>query len=174
MRNAKGSIILIGFMGCGKSTVGRLLASQQGWPIFETDDMVAAALGMPIATIFARLGEERFRQAETDILRKLNTTPTAIVVTGGGIVLRPENIKRLRELGTVVWLTADLETLRERLSRQVNRPLLQTQNPAETIATLLEQRKRYYEEAADFTVDTSRLDKKEVAQAIRDGFQLTR
>jgi shikimate kinase len=161
-------------MGSGKSSVGRLLARRYGWPCFDTDEMVAAALGMSISEIFAQLGEARFRQAETVVLRKLDASKAAIIVTGGGIVLRPENVGRLRELGTVVWLTVDFETLVGRLARRKNRPLLQTQNPTETIATLLEQRKKIYEEAADFVVDTSRLDHRQVAQTIHDGLQIIR
>jgi shikimate kinase len=168
------SIVLIGFMGSGKSSVGRLLARQQNLSVFDTDEMVAAECGMAIPAIFRQLGEERFRQGESDVLRKLNPSKAAIIVTGGGIVLRAENVRRLRELGTVVWLKADLEVLRERLSRRKDRPLLATQNPAETIATLLEERTKFYEEAADFAVDTSHLSQEEVAQAIRDELQVTR
>ncbi len=161
-------------MGSGKSSVGRLLARQSGWPRLEIDEMVEKDLGMSINQIFAQLGEGEFRQAETDVLQKLGSGEPVIIVTGGGIVLRPENIERLRELGTVVWLKADLETLRGRLARRKNRPLLQTENPAATIATLLEERKNIYEEAADFVVDTSGLDLQEVAQANRDGLHIIR
>jgi shikimate kinase len=168
------SIVLIGFMGSGKSSIGRLLARQQNLPVFDTDEMIAAERGMAIPAIFAKLGEERFRQAESDIVRKLDGSKAAIIVTGGGIVLRAENVRRLRELGTVVWLKTDLAVLRERLAGWKDRPLLATQNPAETIATLLEQRTKFYEEAADFAVDTSHLSHEDVAQVIRDGLQVTR
>ena len=161
-------------MGSGKSSVGRLLARHLDRPRFDTDEMVEDALGMSISKIFAQLGEARFREAETAVLRKLDGSTGAIIVTGGGIVLRPENIKRLRELGTVVWLTVDLETLRGRLAHRKNRPLLQTPSSAETIAALLEQRRKFYEEAADLVVDTSRLDQREVAQAICDELQISR
>ena len=161
-------------MGSGKSSVGRLLAREEDLPMFDTDEMVAAELGMPIPDIFAQLGEERFREMESEVLQKLDGAKVAIIVTGGGIVLRSENVRRLRELGTVVWLRTNLETLRERLSRRQNRPLLQTQNRAETIATLLKERTKFYEEAADFAVDTSGLSHAEVAQAIRNGLQISR
>ena len=142
--------------------------------MFDTDEMVAAEFGMPIPDIFAQFGEERFRQTESEVLQKLDGVKVGVIVTGGGIVLRSENVRRLRELGTVVWLRADLETLRERLSRRKNRPLLETQDPAETIATLLKERTKFYEEAADFAVDTSGLSHAEVAQAIRNGLQISR
>src|SRR5450432_2685574 len=135
------SIVLIGFMGSGKSSVGRLLARQLGWSQIDTDELVAAEFGMPIPAVFARWGEEYFRDAETEVLRKLKASAAMVIVTGGGIVVRPENVRRLRELGTVVWLTADLPTFQKRLALRKNRPLLQTADPAATIATLLEQRR---------------------------------
>src|SRR6059036_525434 len=102
-------------MGTGKSAVGRLLALQEGWPRFDTDEMIATALKMPISEIFTRLGEERFREEETALLKKLEIVQPAIIVTGGGSVMRSENVARLRELGSVVCLTADPVTLLERL-----------------------------------------------------------
>lgn len=168
------SIVLIGFMGSGKSSVGRLLARRLGWPRFDVDELVAAELGRPVPAIFAKWGEARFREAESEVLQKLDPAITAVIGTGGGIVLRPENIVRLRELGTVVWLTAALEIFQERLSRGRNRPLLQTPDPAATIAQLLAQRQEFYEEAADLCIDTTGLDHEAVAQAICDGIHVSR
>lgn len=162
------SIVLIGFMGSGKSSVGRRLAQSLGWPRFDTDEMVAEELGMTIPAIFAQLGEGRFRDAESAALAAIDPAASAVVVTGGGIVLRPTNVSRLRELGTVVWLTAEFEVLRERLSRRQNRPLLQTPEPAATIAKLLAERQKFYKEAADLTVETSHLSHAQVAEAVRD------
>src|SRR5882672_1305827 len=101
------SIVLIGFMGTGKSAVGRLLASQEAWPRFDTDEMIATALRMPISEIFLRLGEELFREEETAVLEKLTVVQPSIIVTGGGAVMRPKNVARLRELGSIVCLTAN-------------------------------------------------------------------
>lgn len=154
-------------MGSGKSSVGRRLAQELGWPRFDIDQMIAATLGLTIPEIFARWGETRFRDEESAILAKLNTTTPAIIVTGGGIVLRPGNVNRLRALGTVVWLTAAQEVLQERLARTKNRPLLQTPDPAATITQLLAAREKFYAAAADHTVDTSELDHAQVAQAVR-------
>lgn len=153
-------------MGSGKSSVGRRLAQRLGWPRFDTDEMVVEEVGMTIPEIFARTGESRFRDAESAALEKLDPAQRAVVVTGGGIVLRPANISRLHELGTVVWLTAEFEVLRERSSRRKNRPLLQTPDPAATIAKLLAERQKFYEDAADLTVETSRLDHAQVAEEI--------
>jgi len=174
MHSANRSIVLIGFMGTGKSSVGRRLASKTGSPRFDTDQMIATALGMPITKIFARLGEERFREEETAVLEKLDAAQPSIIVTGGGVVLRAKNVERLRELGTVVCLTADLPTLLKRLARRSHRPLLQTENRVERVQTLLLEREPLYQEAADFTVDTSALSHDQVAQSIEDSLALAR
>ncbi|MGH8094893.1 MAG: shikimate kinase [Chthoniobacterales bacterium] len=173
MKPAHRSIVLIGFMGAGKSSVGRRLAQTQSWPFFETDAMITGAVGMPIMEIFARLGEERFREEESAVLQNLDPRHRSIIVTGGGAVLRPRNVVRLRELGTVVCLTADLATLRQRLAQRADRPLLQTENRAERIETLLRAREPFYKEAADFTFDTSLLSDEEVAESIRQTLALT-
>src|SRR4030095_778502 len=110
-------------MGTGKSAVGRLRALQEGWPRFDTDEMIATALKMPISEIFTRLGEERFREEETAVLEKLEVVQPSLIVTGGGGARRAENVARLRELGRIACLTADPVTLLERLGRRSNRPL---------------------------------------------------
>jgi shikimate kinase/3-dehydroquinate synthase len=173
VNSANRSIVLIGFMGTGKSAVGRLLASQEGWPRFDTDEMIATALKMRIGEIFTRLGAEQFREEEAAVLEKLEVAQPSIIVTGGGAVMRPGNVARLRELGNVVCLTADSPTLLKRLGRRANRPLLQTENPAATMQALLREREPFYQEAADFTVDTSSLSHDQVAQSIRDVLALS-
>jgi shikimate kinase len=169
------SIVLIGFMGSGKSSVGRQLARDLGWPRFDTDQLVVGELELRIPEIFAQLGEARFREGETQALVQLGSAPApAVIVTGGGIILRPENVRRLHELGEVVWLKAELAVLQERLARRADRPLLQTPDPRATIAQLLAERERFYAEAADWAIDTSRLDHGQVATAIRDELQIGR
>jgi shikimate kinase len=166
------SIVLIGFMGTGKSSVGRRLADTTGWPRYDTDAMIATALGMRITDIFSRLGQERFRAEEAAILDKLDADERAIIVTGGGAILRSENVARLKALGTVVCLTADLATLLERLGRRSNRPLLQTENPAETVEKLLQEREPLYQEAADLTINTTALSHDQVARSIQESLAL--
>ncbi len=160
------SIVLIGFMGAGKSSTGKALARITGLPHFDTDEIVSKRFGLSVTEIFAQLGEEEFRDAETEALRLLSEATPAIIVTGGGIVLRPENVKMLRELGKVVSLEADEETLFRRISRRATRPLLQTENPRATLAELLRVRAPLYHAAAEVRVDTSRLTHDEVADAI--------
>jgi shikimate kinase len=160
------SIVLIGFMGVGKSSTGKALARKTGLPLFDTDKIIESRFGLPVTEIFARFGEEKFRQAETETLGQLPEGAAAIIVTGGGIVLRPENVKMLRALGRVVSLEADEETLFRRISQRARRPLLQTENPHATLVELLRMRAPLYRGAADVRLDTSRLTRDEVAAAI--------
>jgi shikimate kinase len=159
------AIVLIGFMGSGKSSAGRALAARTGLPRYDTDEMVAARYGLSIAEIFAQHGEEAFRAAETAALAQV-PQGAAIVVTGGGIVMRAENVECLRRFGIIVHLTADEETLFARVSRRQTRPLLQTENPRQTLSELLRVRAPLYHQAADWTVDTSELRHEEVADQI--------
>jgi shikimate kinase len=164
--SAAKSIVLIGMMGAGKSSVGRCLQRRTGLARLDTDEMLATQFGIPIAQIFATHGEEKFRDAETELLRKLEPARPTIIVTGGGIVLRSENVDLLKRLGTVVWLSADEAVLFERASRRNDRPLLQKENPREVFSTLFKQREPLYAAAADIRVDTSVRSHDEVAETI--------
>lgn len=159
------AIVLIGFMGSGKSSVGRTLATRIGRPRYDTDEMIARRFGLPIAEIFAQHGEEVFREAETEALEQM-PAEAAIIVTGGGIVLRPQNCERLRVLGTVVNLTADEATLFERATRRKTRPLLRTPNPRATLSEMLRIREPLYAQVAEITIDTSTMTHAEVAETI--------
>ena len=164
--NAAKSIVLIGMMGAGKSSVGRCLQRRTGLVRLDTDEIVAAEFGMPIVQIFEKHGEERFRDAETEVLRKSAPDRPAIIVTGGGTVLRPQNVDLLKGLGTVVWLAADEATLFERASRRNDRPLLQKGNPRAVFSKLFRERESLYAAAADIRIETSRITHDEVAEAI--------
>ncbi len=160
------AIVLIGFMGAGKSSVGRTLARITGRRRFDTDEMIASRFGLTISQIFEKRGEERFRDAESEALEELSGEANAIIVTGGGIVVRQTNTARLRELGSVIFLTADEETLFRRISRRPTRPLLRTTDPRATLKELLQSRLPLYRAAADVEVDTSGLTHDEVARSI--------
>lgn len=157
--------MLIGFMGAGKSAVGRLLAELTGWPRYDTDEIISRQLSMPITDIFDRHGEPEFRRLEAEVIAAL-PEGEAIIVTGGGVVLRDENVTRLRQRGTIVSLTTDEQTLFERVSGQNTRPLLQTHDPRRTFAELLRTRAPLYAAAADFQIDTSARTPEEVAHDI--------
>jgi shikimate kinase len=166
MKERGRAIVLIGFMGAGKSSVGRTLARITGLPRFDTDEMVGARFGLSISDIFALHGEEQFRDAETEALRELSGKGEMIAVTGGGIVLRPANVELLHALGTIVHLRADEWTLFQRISRRPTRPLLRTEDPRATVTKLLGERMPFYSRAADIEVDTTTLMHEEVAKLI--------
>ena len=159
------SIVLIGFMGSGKSAAGRRLEKWTGWPRYDTDAIIAKRWGCSISEIFAEHGEEEFRRRESEVLLELPDRPM-ILVTGGGVVLRAENVARIRQLGTVVNLTADEQTLLERVSRRSTRPLLRGPDSGAHLRQLLAAREPLYREAADFTLDTSHLTHEAVVEAI--------
>jgi shikimate kinase len=154
---ARTNIVLIGFMGSGKSSVGRLIAQRLGFQFIDTDALIVERAGLPIAEIFARQGEASFREQETAVLRSLGMWNRGVISTGGGIVLREENRTLLQALGFVVWLTANEEVLFERVSRNRKRPLLDTADPRATLHELLEQRRPLYEGNAQFSLDSSGL-----------------
>jgi shikimate kinase len=161
------SIVLIGMMGAGKSSVGRCLQRRTGLARLDTDEIVSSKFGLSISEIFSTHGESRFREVETQVLVELAPKAfAAIVVTGGGIVLREENVDLLQRLGTIVWLDADEETLFERASRRSNRPLLQTEDPRSTFSEMSRARTPLYATVADIRVDTSALTHDEVADVI--------
>jgi shikimate kinase len=160
------SIVLIGMMGAGKSSVGRCLERRTGLGRYDTDEIISARLRLSIPEIFSKLGEDEFRRAETKALAGLKPSHPAIVVTGGGIILREENIPHLKKLGFVVWLDAAEEVLFERATRRGARPLLQTDDPRGTLHNIRVDRAALYERAADLRVDTTRRGHEEVAQVI--------
>ncbi len=168
------AIVLIGPMGAGKTTIGRALAQLTARPHFDTDGMVEAEARLSIAQIFSHDGEERFRELETEALGRIPTDCAAVVSAGGGIVLRSENVERMRTLGYLIHLTADEETLLERALRDGSRPLLQTNDPRRALSTLLRTREPFYRKAADHTVDTSRLEPDEAAAEIKSWIDTAR
>jgi shikimate kinase len=163
MRN---NIVLIGFMGSGKTSIGRLIAQRLGFQFIDTDKVVVERTGLEITEIFAQQGEARFREHETAALSSLGMYNRAVISTGGGIVLRPKNRELLRELGFVVWLTASEDVIFERVSRNKKRPLLHTDDPRATVHELLEQRREHYAEAAQFVLDSSHLAHDAAADAV--------
>jgi shikimate kinase len=171
MKERGDAIVLIGFMGAGKSSVGRTLARITGLARFDTDEIVSAQFGLTISKIFDIHGEEKFRAAETEALRQLSDKGLAIIVTGGGILLRRENVALLRKLGFIVNLEADEEILFRRVSRRTTRPLLRTENPRAKLTELLRVRQSRYREVADIQVDTSLLRHDQVAKRILEEIQ---
>lgn len=166
--NMRQNIVLIGFMGCGKTTVGRELHLRLGYPFVDMDQVIEQRQGRSVSEIFALDGEAAFREMESALLRELlvSPLPRQIISTGGGIVTRPENIQVLRCLGYVVWLQASSSVILDRTSKTRTRPLLQTENPSERVAALLTEREPLYRAASHLNVETYGLDCKELATGI--------
>jgi shikimate kinase len=160
------SIVLIGMMGAGKSSVGRCLHRRTGLALLDIDEVVALKFQMSIPKVFAEHGEKKFREAETEALRPVRTEEQKIIVTGGGVVLRKKNVEILRKQGVIVWLDADEDTLFARASQKRNRPLLQTKNPRKDFSQILRNRRSLYAGIADIRIDSSVLTDEEVAVAI--------
>jgi shikimate kinase len=160
------NIVLVGFMGSGKSSVGREIARRWNMHFLDTDSMIRQKYAKSIPEIFARFGEPKFREEETWCLEELQEKEGIVAATGGGIVVRPENRALLRSLGIVVWLTASAEMIWERVSRNNSRPMLQTDDPRATIQTLLGERNPLYREVSDLIVETTGLAHGEVADHV--------
>lgn len=153
------SLILIGFMGTGKSTLGRVLAERLHLEQVDLDEVVVQEQNMPISDIFSRYGEDRFRELEHDVVCRYAAQPNLIISPGGGAVLREENRKVMRECCTVISLLARPEVILERVNRDATvRPVLENRKPGqsklERIEEVLTQRMPCYQEA-DFILDTS-------------------
>lgn len=142
------NLYLIGMMGAGKTTIGRLLSQHLDYRFFDTDAVIERAATQPIKQIFAEFGEEAFRQLETQVLAQLSPYTRLVIATGGGIVLKRENWSYLRH-GIVVWLDAPIEHLHQRLQNDTSRPILQDQHVSlkEKLQTLSDQRRALYAQA---------------------------
>lgn len=162
------NIVLVGFMGSGKSTVGRMLARQLRFRFLDTDKLVEEREHAAIPEIFEKHGEAHFRERETAALESLNGLQGHVLATGGGIVTVPANIALLRSLGLVVLLTADPEEIYRRVSRNSGRPLLQVEDPRRRVLDLMATRQPLYESAAHFQVDSTRLRHEDVTAKIMD------
>jgi shikimate kinase len=148
------NVILVGFMGAGKSACGRMLARRLGRCFLEADDVIVARDGRSIPEIFRQDGEEAFRRLEGEALEALALKRGDVIATGGGLPCREGRMEALRALGTVVWLRGDLRELLERASRTGGRPMLQ--RSPEEIEALYRAREPYYARA-HLTVDTAGL-----------------
>jgi shikimate kinase len=147
------NIVLVGFMGSGKTTVGQLIAEQTGMPLLDMDALIVERAGKSINEIFADDGEPYFRTLENELAKELSETEGNIISTGGGIVLNPENIEYLERTGLVVCLLADSETVLDRVKHDSARPLL-AGDKQQAILELLAARKPLYEAIAH-KIDTS-------------------
>jgi shikimate kinase len=154
--NASQSVFLVGLPGSGKSTVGRQLARRLGLPFVDSDQVIEQRIGSSIRAFFDREGEEAFRDLESQVIDEVTAGPLAVVATGGGAVLRPENRACLHDRGCVVYLRSTPEDLARRLRNDRHRPLLQVADHLVRLKDLYAHRHPLYTETAHFAIDTGR------------------
>jgi len=147
------SIVLIGLMGCGKSSIGRRLATRLELPFVDADGEIEQAAGKSVADIFSEDGEEVFRDGERRVIARLLGNSAQVLATGGGAFMNAEIRDNIHDRGISIWLRADLDLLMERVARRTHRPLLQTEDPRAVMQNLIDQRYPVYQHA-DITVDS--------------------
>jgi shikimate kinase len=167
------NLALVGFMGTGKSSVGRLAAEHLRFAFVDTDELIENEVGQSVADIFAQRGEAAFRQYEQMVLSSLCARRDTVIATGGGLVVNPANLASLKSHALVVCLWASPETIWERVRAQTHRPLLQAPDPQARIRALLEERAPAYRQA-DVLIHTGFRSPKEAAQQVLHQFHLAR
>lgn len=165
------NIALIGFMGTGKSSVGRLVADQLHFTFLDTDDVIIARAGKPITDIFAQEGEAVFRERESRLVEELTHRTRTVIATGGGLPVNPANLASLKTHALVICLWSSPEKIWERVRSQAHRPLLNESDPLEKVRSLLAVREPSYRQA-DVLVNTEMRSLREVAQQVIHQFRL--
>lgn len=163
------NLALTGFMGVGKSTLGRYLANTLGYQFIDTDELIETRAGRPISEIFATDGEEFFRQLEHDLVKEMRSWTRTVISTGGGLITKNDNLDVLKSYSFVVCLWASPTTIYHRVKRQQHRPLLNTADPLAKITELLAQRASYYKRS-DLIVVTDQRPLRLVAQLVSRQF----
>jgi shikimate kinase len=141
------SVVLVGMMGVGKSTIGRRLSSRLRLPFVDADMEIEAAAGMSIPDIFETHGEPHFRDGEARVIARLIDNGPGVLATGGGAFMREETRNRIHDKAVSIWLKADAEIIMRRVKRRIDRPLLQTADPAATVGRLIAEREPIYRQA---------------------------
>jgi shikimate kinase len=167
------NLALIGFMGTGKSSVGRRAASVLGYDFVDTDDLIEERVGKPITQIFQEGGENSFRELEQQLVSEMSSWKRKVIATGGGLVTHSDNLVRLKTHALVVCLWASAEAIWQRVRNQAHRPLLSGPDPTGTITNLLDQRRPFYRQA-DVLVNTDTRSLHEVTQQVVHQFQVAR
>jgi shikimate kinase len=162
------NVYLVGMMGAGKTTIGRLLARRLKRPCLDSDQEIEHRCGVKVPLIFDIEGEAGFRAREAQVLAELVALEGIVLATGGGVVLAEENRQRLAARGTVIYLCARAEDLYERVRQDRNRPLLATADPLERLRQLYAERDPLYRSVADYVVDTGRQSVQSLVRSLID------
>jgi len=162
----RGNIVLTGFMGCGKTTVGKILARKLHYQFVDTDQLIEKRCSMSVQEIFANEGEEAFRQMESEVAGRLGRKEGLIISTGGGMMLNPQNVAALQQNGRIFCLVATPEEIFKRISTDKigKRPLLNSANPLERIVELTREREKNYQQFVQ--IDTSGKNIEEIAERL--------
>jgi shikimate kinase len=167
------NLVLIGYRGTGKSTVGEIIARRLGWDLKCLDSMIIQRAAMSIPAIVEKFGWDRFRELESEILAEVVAGDRQVLDCGGGIILRPETRDALKKSGKVVWLTAEVETIADRLADKNDRPSLTGGSFIDEISEVLAEREELYREAADVIIATDGKSSKHIADEVLEATGLT-
>ena len=161
------SVYLIGPMGAGKSTIGRLLSQELKFEFYDSDKVIEERCGADIPWIFDKEGEAGFREREVSVIEEMTRVSGIVLATGGGAILREENRRNLASRGTVVYLCTSVEQQLSRTSRDRNRPLLQTPDPEQVLRSLFAERDPLYRSVADIVIETDQRNPRWVVQELK-------
>ena len=167
------NIFLVGFMGAGKTTVGKVLADRTGYSFVDPDQVLEENEGTTISAIFEEHGEDYFRDLETKTLASVASGSKQVIATGGGVVLKEQNWEIMKASGITVYLKAPVEVIYERIKDSTHRPLLQVENPIQRARELLESRESMYQKA-DMTVNTETLSVQGVVDELIESLSSTK
>ena len=161
------NIVLVGFMGTGKTAVAKLLAQNTGMVYVSTDDLIEEKEKTTISNIFSKKGEEYFREIEKEVIHQVSEDNNQVIDAGGGVVINSENMAELRKNGVIVCLWASVETIYARTKKKSHRPLLKVEDPVSRIKELMDKRRQFYEKA-DYHIETSNLSLEETVEAVKN------
>jgi len=162
------NIFIVGLMGSGKTSIGKLLAKRTGRLFIDTDNEIIKELGMTITEIFNKFGKNYFRDLEHKILSKVKSIENHVISTGGGVILKLENIKIMKNSGTIIFLDIDVETQLSRVRNKKNRPLLDSNNMVESLVNIKKERDYIYKNISDYIISISEKNKSEIVGEIQN------